>query len=1079
MTPIESAFLSKVGTSLATGIVKQAGARFAKKLRKTETQQALERCGQAAVEALVEEGFPSGTEIPREHLEDVLGQFAGDEAVHDILARAIREGSLPQEEVAELRESFEEAHPPETLPGFAVERGIAAFVTAFVDQAAEETEFQGVIQTRELRAQTGYLRDQLAEARGQTALLEAIRDRIPERRREGKDLEQSALRTSYLNHLFTQLRKLALSGVDPALAGDPKARLDLDAVYTALLTRAMEDHRHLIRRALEAGRDSEAAEPSVPGIHPVEPRLLSALEQLDRHDRLVLLGDPGSGKSTFVSFVALCMAGQLLAREDANLELLTSPLSPDEEHPQSKNEEEKAEPQPWRYGALLPVRVVLRDFAAMGLPGKGEKAGARHLLDYFRRELERAGLDSFADQLERELREEGGLLLLDGLDEVPEAEDRRVQLRAVVEDVAAAFPKCRILVTSRIYAYQDQDWRLDGFREATLAPFSPGQIRRFIQRWYDEVARRRGLTDEDARGKAALLEVAVFGSPRLRSLAERPLLLTLMASLHAWRGGTLPEKRERLYADTVELLLSHWESQRVVHGPDGEVIVQQPSLAEWLKVDPDRLRSTLEELAFRAHATQEDLEGTADLAEGDLLAALKRVSAEAQANPVRLVEFLETRAGLLLPRGVGVYTFPHRTFQEYLAACHLTGPTFPEELARLGRTEPERWREAVLLAGAKAARGAASTAWHLARELSFRDPGTPDAGPEDHWGALLAGQVLAESADLETPSEANSRELEELRRRLVAVLRGETLPAVERALAGRVLAELGDPREEVMTLDGMELCWVPPGPFRMGSEEAEREQPVHDLDLPYGYWIGRYPVTVAQFHRYVEESGEEPGDRASLGCAPNEPVGWVSWFEARRFCDWLSDRWREAGNLPEGWSVRLPSEAEWEKAARGGTEVPAAAVVMMGKSGNFSVEPDFEDLEPNEHPGRTFPWGDGFAEDRANTQESGVSRPSAVGCFASGVSPYGCEELAGNVVEWTRSLWGEAWLEPAFRYPYVPDDGRENLEAPDSVWRVLRGGGFYNLARYARCSVRGGYYLVIRNGYYGFRLLLSPFSSDL
>ncbi|MFP3939661.1 MAG: formylglycine-generating enzyme family protein [Thermoanaerobaculia bacterium] len=877
----------------------------------------------------------------------------------------------------------------------------------------------------------------------------------------------AALRTSYLSHLCTHLRKLALSGVDPALSSDPKARLDLDAVYTALRTRETRFQRI----------PSETPD-DPPAYVGWEGETYSALEQLDRHDRLVLLGDPGSGKSTFVSFVALCLAGELLGRQDADLELLTSPLPPEDSR-RRRDREEDPEPQPWSHGPLLPVRVVLRDFAARGLPAKGEQAGAGHLLEFLRGELDRAGLGGYGDELERELREEGGLLLLDGLDEVPEAEDRRVQLRAVVEGFAGVFPKCRILVTSRVYAYQDQDWRLDGFREATLAPFSEGQIRRFIERWYEEVARRRGLTTEDARGKAALLERAVFGSPRLRSLAERPLLLTLMASLHAWRGGTLPEKRERVYADTVDLLLSHWEGQRVVHGPGGEVIVQQPSLAEWLKVEPDRLRSTLEELAFRAHADQEDLEGTADLAEGDLLSALTRVSSEAEANPARLVEYLRDRAGMLLPRGVRVYTFPHRTFQEYLAACHLTGPSFPDELARLGRTEPERWREAVLLAGAKAARGAASTVWHLARELSFRDPDASDAGPEDYWGALLAGQVLAESADLESPSEANARQLDELRWRLLAVMRGTTLPAVERALAGWVLAELGDPREEVTTLDGMDFCWVPPGPFRMGSNENEAEQPVHDLDLPYGYWIGRYPVTVAQFRGYVEESGHEPGTRLSLQWTPNEPVAWVSWHDARHFCDWLTERWRRAGYLPEGWAVRLPSEAEWEKAARGGAEVPGEPRRNTVRDRDLAAPASLQDLQPNEHPERTVPWGDTFDEDKANTLEAGLPGPSAVGCFTAGAAPYGCEEMAGNVWEWTRSLWGKDFSEPAFRYPYVADDGREDPEATDEVLRVARGSGRFLRAVFGRCSARVGFSPNGGGWFLGFRLLLSPVSSDL
>jgi predicted NACHT family NTPase len=127
--------------------------------------------------------------------------------------------------------------------------------------------------------------------------------------------------------------------------------------------------------------------------------------------------------------------------------------------------------------------------------------------------------------------------MLDGLDEVPEAEHRREQVKAAVEGLAAVFPKLRLLVTSRTYAYQKQDWKLKDFAEAVLSPFEGAQIRAFVERWYLHVGPMRGLKMEDAQGKAAALKQAISSNPRLQELAARPLLLTLMASLHAWRGG--------------------------------------------------------------------------------------------------------------------------------------------------------------------------------------------------------------------------------------------------------------------------------------------------------------------------------------------------------------------------------------------------------------------------------------------------------------------------------------------------------------------------------------------------------------
>jgi predicted NACHT family NTPase len=268
----------------------------------------------------------------------------------------------------------------------------------------------------------------------------------------------------------------------------------------------------------------------------------------------------------------MCLAGELIHSEEANLDILTQPI------PHKTTGRIGDKHQTWEHGALLPIHVTLRDFVARGLGDTTQKGTAKHVWSFICDELEQAALGRFKDVLYKELLDNQCILLLDGLDEVPEGNKRRAQIKDVIEDFAKTFFKCRIVVTSRTYAYQNQEWRLQDFHDSVLASFNKGQIRHFIERWYKHIAILRGIKQEDAKGRAEILKTAVFRSDRLFSLAERPLLLTLMASLHAWRGGSLPEKREELYSDAVNLLLDWWESPKVVRDSAGKAIVLHPSL---------------------------------------------------------------------------------------------------------------------------------------------------------------------------------------------------------------------------------------------------------------------------------------------------------------------------------------------------------------------------------------------------------------------------------------------------------------------------------------------------------------------
>ncbi len=1131
MDLITPEFIGSVTSRLAANLIAATGRRVRDALATPGRAAALERCVQAGVLAMVAQARGMDT-AHRQLLTDILDRFFGDPDTASAIASLTRGLPLDRDE---LLYAFEHAgYDAATLPGIDLGAGIVQFEAAFLIAAVAEPELQGTIQASQALEQTRMLRELRAQLSGMVEFLRPAAlgtvgisaDTITATNvvsgvqvnftlppvagaSDGVSPTSSTLLEAYLGRVTADAGRLSLAGVDPAVAtAKAGEEMQLGAIYTALATYTPEESKRM-----EGGG---------PGM-PRDTRRHSALDQLNRHRHLVLLGDPGSGKSTFVNFVALCLAGEMLGLDAANLAVLRTPLPADGEDRDATRDggsESKAAPQPWDHGPLLPVRVVLRDFAARGLP-TGQSASAEHLWQFIEAELAAAALEEFAPHLKTMLMDKGGLVVLDGLDEVPEAAARRQAIVGAIEDFATTFRRCRIVVTSRTYAYQSQEWRLKGFHETRLAPFNDAQIRHFVERWYEHVAQQRNLAADDARGRAERLKHAIFTRERLHELAERPLLLTLMASLHAWRGGNLPEKREQLYAEAVTLLLELWERQRTVCKADGAFEIVQPSLVEYLNLkDRDKVRKLLEQLAFDAHASQTEATGTADIAEDALVGGLTRISS-ADVKPKLLVEYLCDRTGLLIERGEDahgkkVFTFPHRTFQEYLAACHLTNDgAFARKAAGLARVDPGRWREVLLLAGAKASAGAASTIWQLASELSFRSLGDGDLEmPADLWGSRLAGQALVESADLDDMSDSNQKQIDALRPWLLEVMGSPAMPPIERAGAGDSLAVLGDRRDTVMTIDGMRLAFVPAGTFTMGDGKD-----AHVLPLP-DFFIGIQPVTIAQFAGFTKADGyanpaywseareaglwqdgrirvysglmdgsvneawhDRPIEYGTPFTYPNHPVVGVSWYEMLAFTRWMTERLRARDALPSGWSVTLPSEAEWEKAARGGAMIPVDPITVGMKDLSAVAETINGQgaTKTNPLPVRAFPWGDELeAAERSNCAHADIGATSSVGCFPHGASPYGCEEMAGNVWEWTRTVWGKSWRdEDSFRYPYDPRDGRELLTSAPHSPRVLRGGSFYLTADDVRCAARDWVSPHARNWDIGFRVVVAPFHSGL
>ncbi len=800
------------------------------------------------------------------------------------------------------------------------------------------------------------------------------------------------------------LRGVDLGASDPTAAQKP---VGLANVYVDLDTTAQVEIKP------QKGQKAKAEEPF--GERKTHP--LSALEAVIANRCLVLLGDPGSGKSTFVNFVAHCLAAHALEPQQNWLQHLPG-------WPEAEQD-------------MLPIIVLLRDFAR-SLPKKlPEQADPQHLWNFINARLKAQKLDFAARPLAQALEEGRVLLLLDGLDEVPTAEQRRF-VRQAVQAFLARCPQIRCLVTCRVLSYQpprskdDPDLRLPGWTDFALADFDEDKIQRFLKGWYAELARLGTVPGEDAPLLAQRLWEAVQ-RPDLWRMAPNPLLLTVIALVHAHKGR-LPDARAQLYEDTIDILLWRWE--QIKAGGSSEIPLRQ-LLLEANSSEMD-LKRTLWRLAYEAHSQAQDSERDqlADINELRLEKALAALKGDDRNWAKQVIEAMKLRAGLLLERAPEIFTFPHRTFQEYLAGAYLsTQGNFSTTAAGLAGADA-LWREVILLATGRLV----YISGDLDKPLALVGELCPQAAadvPEAWRKAWLAGDVLLEIGLHRLRDTVLGCDLlGRVQQRLVGLLQQGALAPRERARAGNTLASLGDPRFDpdhwyLPREEKFGFVEIPAGPFRMGStkedkDAQDREQPQHEVTLP-AYFIARYPVTVAQFRAFVEDSGFEPGNRNCLRSLPNHPVVYVSWHEALAYCRWLSEK--------IGKEVSLPNEAEWEKAARGTEEC-------------------------------MYPWGNEAYPDKANYYETGIGTTSAVGCFPGGASPYGCLDMSGNVWQWTRSLYD--------KYPY-PDDpkkraARENLEDTSGSC-VLRGSSFGYNARYARCAVRFNYYPVNRYFDLGFRVI--------
>ncbi len=650
-------------------------------------------------------------------------------------------------------------------------------------------------------------------------------------------------------------------------------------------------------------------------------------------------------------------------------------------------------------------------------------------------------------------------LVLDGLDEVGSVKVRQKLAKAVRH--LSQDSNFHIIVTSRPAALDQSLLALFQLSDYRLMDLTDRQTPAFVEQFfkiYNGDDKATGLQD------AAAFNSALADTDAAQEFGANPLYLTIMMLMHK-KHEVLPQRRIELYQEFINMLLSQRQSEPV-HGKVGVKPVFRVSVpgrppVQW---GDTTYRKLLYRIAFDTHGDEKDSVSITEQRVVDAIKATRLMGQVKEKNEQDLarefIDFCDERLGLLVSRGP-YYGFSHRSIQEYFAAGRLSGLE-KEEIFQFWHNKalnrPDRWHEVVRLL------------FCLIRVKDYCFEYLELQWPKDIQAAgspQTIEMIAAALFDLQGFHPNYDGEIYDLYEKVKQALihrRNDCAKNPRLFVAcGDALGLLNEPAIEIGKPPVVELSAAQP--FMMGDNQGEKTV-VHPVKLSK-FWMDKYPVTNKQFAEFVQKGGYDDPDNwvdpqgrfafdgrkyleKHKWAAPAywrdervgkkrilAPVVGVSWFEAMAFCRWWTKNygqaWARARGLDQEITARLPTEAEWEFAARG-------------------------------YDGNEYPWGKedpGKKTLHANLDYE-YRQTTTVGSFPNGAaSGTGLMDMAGNVWEWCFDVFDDQYYKNSLE--------QDPVNIAKGQYRVLRGGSWSYDRDYARCAYRFRFNPYFRFNNVGFR----------